>query len=179
MFCYCIDIQSAFKMYDLKIISAIKDHLLKNNQTLSVAESVTAGHLQAALSVADGATDFFQGGITTYNLGQKSRHLGIDPIHGLKCNCVSDITARQMALGSLSLFSSNWAIAITGYAAPVPELGVSELFAYYAIAFDGDIVLSKKIVTRKEGVQQVQLFYTDSVLKAFKECFNPVVTSIV
>jgi PncC family amidohydrolase len=161
-------------MYDLKIISAIKDYLVKNNHTLSVAESVTAGHLQAALSLADGATDFFQGGITTYNLGQKSRHLGVDPIYGLKCNCVSEITSRQMALGSLSLFTSNWAIAITGYAAPVSELGIDELFAHYAIAFDGSIVLSKKIVTEEKGVRQVQLFYTDSVLKALRECFHPV-----
>ena len=55
-----------------------------------MAESVTAGNIQAVFSLAADAMRFFQGGITTYNLGQKTKHLGIDPIHMAACNCVSE-----------------------------------------------------------------------------------------
>ncbi len=34
-------------IYDLEVINGIKDELVRQRLTLSVAESVTAGHLQA------------------------------------------------------------------------------------------------------------------------------------
>src|SRR5688500_4156368 len=111
-------------MYNIKQIAAIKDYMLTHHQTLAVAESVTSGHLQAAISLANGATEFFQGGITAYNLGQKSRHLKIEPISASACNCVSEKITEEMAIHALELFSSDWALATTGYAAPIPELGI-------------------------------------------------------
>ena len=152
-------------MYDLKPVAGITKYLIKKGQTLSVAESVTSGHIQAALSLADNATSFFQGGITVYNLGQKSRHLNVNPIHALACNSVSASVAGEMAVNALSLFSSDWSVAITGYAAPVPELKIEKLFAFYAIAFRNRVVATKKIQSRDEGIYQVQLNFTEAVLK--------------
>jgi PncC family amidohydrolase len=151
-------------MYDLKSIAGIKNYLIKKGQTLSVAESVTSGHIQAALSLAENASSFFQGGITVYNLGQKARHLNVNPIHALECNSVSASVAEQMAFNALSLFSSDWSLAITGYAAPVPELKIEKLFAFYAIAFRNKVVATKRIQSRDEGIQQVQLNFTKAVL---------------
>lgn len=171
------------KMYNLKDISAIKEFMLKHRQTLSVAESETSGHLQAAFSLADGATEFFQGGITAYNLGQKSRHLKVEPIHATSANCVSEKVAEQMAIQVLDLFSSDWAIAITGYAAPVPELGVDELYAFYCVAYQGKVVESKKITAKSEELYDVQVHYANTVLSAFnkylkKESNNSVRTGV-
>ena len=53
----------------LPLIISIKDILIEDGKTLTVAESVTAGLLQAALSLALGASQLFQGGITVYNRG--------------------------------------------------------------------------------------------------------------
>ena len=157
-------------MYKLKDISAIKEFMLKHRQTLSVAESVTSGHLQAAFSLADGATEFFQGGITAYNLGQKSRHLKVEPIHAASANCVSEKVTEQMAIQALDLFSSDWSIAITGYAAPIPEIGIEDLFAFYAVAYQGKLVELKKItVDREEELYDVQVYYTNIVLSAFNK----------
>ena len=50
-------------MYDEKIIDAIRDHMVKKQQTIAVAESVTSGHLQVALGSALNASKFFQGGM--------------------------------------------------------------------------------------------------------------------
>jgi nicotinamide-nucleotide amidase len=154
-------------MYSTSAINTIKNILVKKNQTLAVAESVTSGHLQAALSLADGATLFFQGGITAYNLGQKSRHLKINPIEAESCNCVSENITRQMAVQTLSMFSSEWAVAITGYAAPIPEIGIHDLFAFIAVAHRNEIVMSKRITASKKSIFDCQVYYAEQTLEEF------------
>lgn len=76
-------------MYPFDEINTIKDRLLCLRQTVAVGESVTSGHLQAALSLGENARQYYQGGLTAYNLGQKARHLLVEPIQALECNCVS------------------------------------------------------------------------------------------
>ena len=154
-------------MYDLKIINKIKEYMLLNKQTVAVAESVTSGNLQAALSLAADASKFFQGGITTYNIGQKCRHLHIEPTHALSCNCVSQKIADDMAINACKLFLSDWGIGITGYAAPVPECSIEKVFAYYSFAFRNENAGSKKIETDKTDGLEVQQYYTMQVLTDF------------
>jgi nicotinamide-nucleotide amidase len=112
---------------------------------------------------------FFQGGITVYNLGQKSRHLKVDPIAAESCNCVSQKITDAMALECINLFSSDWAIAITGYAAPIEELGIEELFAFISIAFRGKIVFSKKLPAHEKNPLDCQIFFTNSTLAEFQQ----------
>jgi nicotinamide-nucleotide amidase len=156
--------------YSLDKIDLIKESLVQNKKTLAVAESVTSGHLQAAFSQAKNASDFFQGGITVYNYGQKCRHLHIEPIHALQCNCVSNEVASQMALGVVKMFSSDYGIAITGYASSVPEQGIHELYAFAAISLADNILCSKKLIpfTPGEGLN-IQLEYTNQILELFQK----------
>ncbi len=154
-------------MYNRKNIDAIKDFMIGGKRTIAVAESVTSGHLQVALALAENASKFFQGGITAYNLGQKSRHLHIEPIHAESCNCVSDKVASEMALHVSKLFSSDWGIGITGYSTPVPECSIDELFAYYAISFNGQLLKVKKIHSEKADPLTVQVFYVNKILDDF------------
>lgn len=158
-------------LYDENVVNTIKDILSSRKQTVAVAESVTAGHLQAALSSAIEASHFFQGGITAYNLGQKCRHLQVDPITAEGCNCVSEEVACTMALHVNTLFTSQYSIAITGYAAKMPEKGLNELFAWYAIAFNNQLIGSGKISSSKERVE-AQVDYTKQVLQKFLEALQ-------
>jgi nicotinamide-nucleotide amidase len=152
------------------ILDTVRKKLVANCDTLGVAESVTSGNLQAACSLAKEATEFFQGGLTLYNTGQKSRHLHIDPIAAERTNCVSEKIAQSMATGACRFFSSDWGIGITGYAAPVPPLKINNtLFAWYAIAHGDAIVISEKIETSKMAMDKVQHFYVRIVLKRFAD----------
>lgn len=155
------------KIYDLKAVKKIKDYLLSRNETLALAESVTSGQLQVAFSLADNATDFFQGGITAYNLGQKCRHLRVEPIHAESCNCVSEKIAIEIALEASRLFISDWAISVTGYAAPIPALKIRKLFAYYAICYRNKTVESSIIHTPKSSVYNAQLSYVNTIIQNF------------
>jgi nicotinamide-nucleotide amidase len=148
-------------------LEAIRTHLLDRHETIAVAESVTSGHLQAAMSMADHAAKFYQGGITTYNLGQKTRHLHVEPIHADSCNCVSERVAAEMALHVCEMFGSDWGIGIVGYATPVPECDVYTLFAHYAIAYKGHVIFSKRISSENKDAWNVQREYACKVLKDF------------
>ncbi|SKA16741.1 CinA family protein [Sediminibacterium ginsengisoli] len=138
--------------------------LVKKQETISVAESVTAGLLQVSFASAENAIQFFQGGITAYNLGQKCRHLKINPIQAENCNCVSGDTAESMALHCCELFSSEWGIGITGYASAVPESG-NKLFAYAAVAYKGKILSSRRLRLPEGNMQQAQAYYVNHVLQ--------------
>ena len=118
---------------DPDIINRIGKLLMTRQQTIAVAESVTSGALQLEFSQAENARKFFEGGITTYTISQKTKHLNVDPVHALAANCVSEIVACEMSMNVVKLFMTDWGIGITGYAAPVPEKSVHELYAFYSI----------------------------------------------
>ena len=151
-------------VYNTTIINVIKDWFLANKKTIAVAESVTAGHLQAALSIATDASKFFQGGITTYNIGQKCRHLHIEPTHALECDSVSVLIAEDLAKNVCDLFLSDFGIGVTGYASLVPGQGIDSLFAYVSIANKGKVILSKKISVDEPESYHAQIHYTNIIL---------------
>lgn len=156
-------------IYDKELINGIKDFLVARKLTLSVAESVTSGHLQAAFSSATDASKFFQGGITVYNLGQKCRHLNIEPVRAEEEDSVSERIASDMARNVNKLFISDFGIAVTGYATIVPENGIKQLFAYFTIALKDEIVISKKITSDKSDSIEAQLDYTTQIVKAMHQ----------
>lgn len=149
------------------LMDELKDKLVEKKQTLAVAESVTSGVLQAMFSFATEASMFFQGGVTAYNIGQKTLHLGAEPIHALQCDCVSAETASQMATGVCKLFKSDWGISITGYASPVPE-SKGKLFAFCAIAFKEAVILNEKIEPEATDFFSVQTEYAGKAIELFK-----------
>jgi len=107
--------------------------LTKPALTLAVAESLTAGHVQAQIASTSGASDFFLGGITTYNLEQKVKQLGVNRAHARSVNGVSQRVAVEMASGALKLFGAQVALATTGYAEPAPKQKVKTPHAWWAI----------------------------------------------
>jgi PncC family amidohydrolase len=153
-------------IFEASAIESIRQHLISFKKTIAVAESVTAGFMQAALASAEQASDFFQGGITVYNINQKVRHLKIDREAADACNCVSTITADQMARGVIQLFQCDWSISVTGYATPVEESGF-KLFAYYSICNGNEIVDGGRIDLEHQTPEQAQLEYVNTILNRF------------
>ena len=60
-------------------VEQIIELLEKNGETISVAESLTAGGLANALTGASGSSSVFLGGITAYRNEFKQHMLGVDP----------------------------------------------------------------------------------------------------
>ena len=101
--------------------------------TLAVAESLTCGHVQTLIGAVPGASEYFLGGITAYNLEQKVRHLGVNRAHARRVDCVSPRVAIEMAQGAVELFGADLAVATTGYAQPDVAAGVAVPMAWWAL----------------------------------------------
>ena len=102
--------------------------LLERNYRISVAESLTCGHLQSLIGSAGGASSYFVGGITAYNIDQKVALLGVERAHAAAVNCVSGEVAMQMVQGVCRLFGTDVGLATTGYAD-----GVVTPFSYVGV----------------------------------------------
>ncbi len=152
-------------IYKQELLDSIKDTLVSGHKTIAIAESVTSGNLQAAFSVAMDASKYFQGGITTYNLGQKTRHLNVEPILAQKVNCIEQRISNTMAIEVSKMFLSNYGIGITGYAALVPECEEEGLFAYLSLAHEHQIVLAKRLSSPEKHPYEVQIDYTRQVIQ--------------
>lgn len=148
-------------------IGMIKDLLIARGHSVSVAESVTSGGIQEAFSLANEATKFYQGGITAYNLGQKAKHLRVDPIEAEANNCVSETIAVVMAKNVSRMFSSDWGLAITGYDSPLPEAGVTRLHACYAISYKQKKIKKGTFYAEKLPQTNVRCYYINSLMEAF------------
>ena len=102
--------------------------------TLAVAESLTAGNVQAQIAGVSGASGYFLGGVTAYSIEEKVRLLGVNRAGAKKVNCVSARVAEEMARGAADLFGADLAVATTGYAEPSAADGVASPMAWWAIA---------------------------------------------
>ena len=152
------------ELFDKTLLIKIGKYLKRKEETISVAESVTSGLLQYAFSNVPDATQFFQGGLTAYNVAQKFKHLQVEPIHALAVNCVSPLVAEQMARQVCHIFGAHWGIGITGYATPVPESG-NKLFAHFAITYKEKLLLKGQLKSDAKNPPEVQLYYTQAILK--------------
>ena len=147
----------------LKHLEFIKQTLTSNNLTISVAESLTAGHLQTILSSISWASDFFEWGITAYNIDQKVNLLNIDQKEAEKTNCVSPQIAADMALNVAKLFNTDIGVWTTGYAESNEEILIP--FAYYAISFQWEIVNEWKIESENISRVEVQKKVTEHIIQ--------------
>jgi nicotinamide-nucleotide amidase len=102
------------------LASEVVAALRASGETLSTAESLTAGSLSSAIVTISGASDVFVGGITAYRDEIKISHLALDPKLLADHTAVSEEVAVAMAQGALKSFGTTWAIATTGVAGPNP-----------------------------------------------------------
>jgi len=91
----------------------IHQHFIQKGWTLSLAESCTGGAVSALLVQEAGASLFFLGSLVSYSVESKQKILGVKAEE-----IVSEICAKEMALGVKKLFGSTHAAAVTGDAGP-------------------------------------------------------------
>ena len=141
----------------LGLVSQIHDSLRARGETLSTAESLTAGGLGSALTIVPGASDVFLGSITAYRPDIKVSHLSVEQEVIAAHSVVSEEVALQMGHGSNKSFGSTWAIATTGVAGPGPADG-SEAGRVF-VAFVGPItqVMELSLAGEREVVRNATI----------------------
>jgi len=100
-------------------LASVVGQLLTNaDETLSVAESCTGGGLGSMLTEVPGSSNYFLGGVISYDNSVKASVLGVSQSDLYTLGAVSKAVAKQMASGVRSLLSTHWGLSITGIAGP-------------------------------------------------------------
>ena len=113
---------------------------------IATAESCTAGLLAARLTDRPGSSAYVAGGVVAYANEAKSALLGVDSALIAEHGAVSEQVAEAMAVGALSRFGADTAVAITGVAGPgggTEDKPVGTV--WFAIALAGAPVLTRRV----------------------------------
>ncbi|GAX34527.1 competence/damage-inducible protein A [Nodularia sp. NIES-3585] len=103
---------------DETVASVVGNLLRLSGERLSVAESCTGGGLGQMLTDSSGSSDYFWGGVISYDNSVKVGLLGVNPDDLDKFGAVSATVAEQMAMGVKTRLSTSWGLSITGIAGP-------------------------------------------------------------
>ncbi len=126
-----------FGFDDEDIESVIVRLLAAQKKTLSLAESCTGGNIAHRLTNVPGASEIFLGSVVVYANSAKEKFLGVSAKSLLTHGAVSEVVAREMAMGAREKLGSDFAIAVTGIAGPgggTPEKPVGTVFIALASA---------------------------------------------
>lgn len=103
---------------DETVQSAVAKILIARGETLAAAESCTGGTISAKFTAMSGASEYYWGGVVSYDNSVKENVLGVSR-HNLETyGAVSEQVARQMAEGVRRVCGTTYGIATTGIAGP-------------------------------------------------------------
>ena len=112
----------------------LHDLLISKNLTISTAESCTGGELSHLITSVSGSSNYFLGGICTYQTQKKSEILGVSEDLIKEKTVVSAEVAQAMSLGCQKLFKTDIALSTTGVAGPNSDEFESEVgTVFYSI----------------------------------------------
>ncbi|MEZ4742785.1 MAG: nicotinamide-nucleotide amidohydrolase family protein [Bdellovibrionota bacterium] len=106
------------KAFDLAQLKEVIGLLKERRQTISTAESCTAGLVSYQLTMFPGSSNYFLGGISVYSNDVKHKILGVSSDLLDKFGAVSEEVAAAMSFNCRSLFSTDYALSLTGIAGP-------------------------------------------------------------
>ncbi|MCU0535295.1 MAG: competence/damage-inducible protein A [Hydrococcus sp. Prado102] len=128
---------------DDTLASVVGYLLRKNNETVSVAESCTGGGLGAIFTEISGSSDYFMGGIISYDNRVKISVLGVNPDDLTQFGAVSHPVAKQMAAGVQKQLKTSWGLSITGIAGPGGGTEIKPVgLVYIGIAYPDETIES-------------------------------------
>lgn len=129
---------------DESLEKVVSDMLIKNNLTISLAESCTGGLLSSKFTSISGISRALDRAIVTYSNTAKIEELNVDEAILENHGAVSEQTARAMAEGLREITNTDISLSITGVAGPTggtPEKPVG--LVYIAIATNKGTVIRK------------------------------------
>jgi len=146
-----------FGFDDDELESVVVGLLRSKQKTLALAESCTGGLMAHRVTNVPGASEIFLGGVVSYANEVKENFLGVRVETLARHGAVSEVVAREMALGAQRQFGSDFAVAVTGIAGPgggTSEKPVGTVFI--ALASAAGVAVKKFLnVWERETFKQV------------------------
>lgn len=140
-----------------EICFRIKELMIRKEETLSGAESVTGGIISSLITDIPGSSDYFSGCAVVYTEQAKMKLLGISRELIKKYGVVSENIVREMAKNSRYLFESGFSYGSTGYAGPEGGNGVKVGTVWLGFQLPDESVFTWKASFKGERVEVRQL----------------------
>ena len=105
-----------FSELEIDLNKLVYELLMKSGKSISVAESCTSGIIASKLTLFEGSSSFFKGGVVVYSDTSKHKVLGVSKNLIKKESSVSKKVAKSMAEKVSEKFNSDFAISSTGFA---------------------------------------------------------------
>jgi nicotinamide-nucleotide amidase len=124
--------------------------------TLSTAESCTGGYIAHLITKHAGSSAVYSGGAVTYSNALKMAVLGVQEGTLNQSGAVSEETVKEMALGAVARFKTDYAISVSGVAGPdggTPDKPVGTV--WIAVA-DANGVEARKYTFGNKRIQNIE-----------------------
>lgn len=103
---------------DTPIEKVILDFMEIRGLTLSTAESCTGGYISYLITQQAGSSKVFKGGAVSYSNELKKSMLGVSEDTLNEFGAVSEETVKEMAVGAIMNYHSDYSISVSGIAGP-------------------------------------------------------------
>lgn len=141
---------------DVPLEKAILDLMKENKLTLSTAESCTGGYISHLLTQHAGSSAVFAGGAVAYSYDLKESVLGVKHQTLAEFGAVSEQTVKEMAIGAITHFKTDYAIAVSGIAGPDGGLPGKPVGTVWIAIASKNTVVAKLFTFSNKRIQNIE-----------------------
>jgi nicotinamide-nucleotide amidase len=132
--------------------------LLKaNNQTVATAESCTGGYIGHLLSKHAGSSQFYTGGIVSYDNRIKTEFLDVPTSILQTVGAVSQEAVEQMAVSVREKMKTNFAVSVSGIMGPSGKTDEKPLGMVWIGVASKEKVVSKVFYLRFDRLRNIEV----------------------
>ncbi len=156
---------------DVLIEEVVGKMLRKKKLTLGIAESCTGGLVAHLITNISGSSDYFLGSITAYHNDVKMNVLSVNKSSLKDYGAVSEVVAREMAIGVMNVLNTDIGISTTGIAGPTGGTKEKPVgLVWMSVADKNDVYLEHKIFSGgREDIKFKSSIYLLNMLRRFLE----------
>ncbi|MCL1851033.1 MAG: competence/damage-inducible protein A [Bacteroidetes bacterium] len=137
------------------LVEVVSKLLKKNKKKLAIAESCTGGYISHLITSLSGSSQFFEGAIVSYSNEIKQDILNVRETNLKKYGAVSEMVVTDMALNTMSLFETDYAIATSGIAGPSGGTEEKPIGLVWVAIATPTRVVTQKFLFGKNGGREV------------------------
>jgi len=137
------------------LVEVVSSLLKKQKKKLAIAESCTGGYISHLITSLPGSSQFFEGAIVSYSNEVKRDILNVRETNLKKHGAVSEMVVTDMAMNTMTLFETDYAIATSGVAGPGGGTEEKPIGLVWVAVASPTRVITQKFLFGKNGGREV------------------------
>jgi len=137
------------------LVEIVSKLLKKSKKKLALAESCTGGYISHLITSLPGSSQFFEGAIVSYSNEVKRDILNVRETNLKKHGTVSEFVVNDMAINTMSLFETDYTIAVSGIAGPSGGTEEKPIGLVWIAVATPTRVVTQKFLFGKNGGREV------------------------